>query len=109
MRAAALYYDNNGSYGTVGLPSTAPATGPQMCIPLAGSIFADTNIQAMLTSNSLSNKTPRCGSSDSASAIPSWAVHITLLDGTNWCVDYRGVAKASTIATTPAGGEFKCQ
>lgn len=106
-RATALYYDKNGHYGTVGMPLIG--NGPTACSAAINTIFADPEIFAMVSSPTVTSKSVGCGSSGSSSAIPSWAVKITLSDGTNWCVDYLGTAKVGTIPSTAAGNEFKCQ
>jgi prepilin-type N-terminal cleavage/methylation domain-containing protein len=84
---AALYYDNNSqSYGTANAATCAS--------PTAGSMYvADTVIAAQVT-----GVTPNTTATDCGNSTTAYSMAVTLKDGTYWCVDSTGAARATTAA-----------
>jgi len=96
---AAVYYDDNNSYGTV----LAAAT----CAGQAG-LFADSNVSAAIDSAESAgggNATCAAGSADvTITVASSWAVAVPLKSDATvyWCVDSAG--KAATSSSVSLGG-----
>lgn len=89
MRAQAeLYYANNNGYGA----GVAASTG---ACDQAGTIFAATTGLDALVEATKVRTTVTCA----ATATTTWAVSALLKDGSNYCVDSTGAAKASSTAT----------
>jgi prepilin-type N-terminal cleavage/methylation domain-containing protein len=94
---AELYYDSpapagNGTYGATS----------SSCSPTAGTLFADAQIAAMLTS---SESTNGAGTMNCRSTASAWSVSSPLVgdSGGHWCVSSNGDSKRSASATVTAG------
>jgi prepilin-type N-terminal cleavage/methylation domain-containing protein len=104
---AALYYDDNGSYGVAADEADCPAQANPQTNVFNGTSSEDIIAEAETRGNPAASA--RCAIGVNGQ---SWAVSVQYRDGATWyCTDYTGkaVERASAMALNAAAGEVRCE
>ena len=94
---AEIVYDEAGYYGTVPFPAG-------VCSGLAGSLFADTKVQAFLVDGGNASSNSGISGAYCVSSQTAWAASIPLVTtpDISWCVDSQGASRP----VTPVSGDY---